>query len=512
MPKIPLSNRQQLGPKAVPVREATAEDFGAGSARALGQLGTEVGRLAQNLDKLKTNDDISVAQRELAKIRNNHTLAIRERARTSPLDENIIESLNEDLEAQFEESRALLKTNAGQNAFNNGSIILSSDLGARTVIAQSDRMGQKAKIDFADRVALDTATLETDPTQFESIRDQLELELKSGTGRFGQISVVEREELLNMAEKEMAIGQIRGLTNLSPKLAENKVKAGDFDQYLSSDEKKSILREISQSEDAERRDTERQRKEAERAQKQAHEVTRNEFLGGLNDRTLTKDIILKSGLPSFGEGSKQSFINLLDKDASTFKTDPIFFADLYQRTQLPADSPLAITEAKDVVKWTGKKLTTRDAHFLTSLIGDTQGLRNGTGKGPIQETKDEFLKQAKSNITKSTISFVDPLGDNMYYQFLIAFEGEFARRIKEGSDPMSLLIPTSKDYMGDTVTPFLKTANQRVKDMADGLRGEVTAPPIVQHPFTGEVMNMDVEQRGAKESPQDYLERMGKAK
>ena len=174
-----------------------------------------------------------------------------------------------------------------------------------------------------------------------------------------------------------------------------------------------------------------------------------------------------------------------------------------------------------VLPYLGKGITVQNLENIRAL---EKSLSNEQDKPLIEG----FLKQAQSLITDSTLVQKDAKGDALYYQFFVKALGKI-EAAKQAKQPLSdILDPSSKSYIGNLITPYMRSPLQRTQDMADQLRAPPTAivspptPPAAKP--SGKPGSATIEltptprplplppndkARLPGETPDDYLKRMG---
>lgn len=233
------------------------------------------------------------------------------------------------------------------------------------------------------------------------------------------------------------------------------------------------LERINQQEmirNAERIEESRRAAEAEKALAAQKAMTQDGFLTRLvapteeNGGPLTPADVLKSKLDSFGQGSKKTFMDLLEKQAAGIdinKTNPTIFNSLFAAIQQER-----IKTTEELLPFVGNGISPADYRGLSNDIDD---LRSPEMKA-LASAKTDFFAAAKKRISGSTLIKNDSRGEDMFYRFKTAFNQAFERKVAEGADPMDLLDPTHKDYMGGMTGAYIRTPQQQLQDMADDMR------------------------------------------
>lgn len=362
----------------------------------------------------------------------------------------------------------------------------------------------------------DTAaeTVLRDPGQFDTQLTQFDAAVADAE------TVLPPAELVKVREaghEKLAIAAIQGMASESAAEALGAVKAGAFDDYLEADQIGKLTGQLEAQVEREKSQSEaegRARQADYRAQvrfdmamekerlHQARQETANGFLARLNDPTnedgaLTRQEVIASDLPAFGVGSKATFLDMLDQDpAATQKTDPAVYNDLFLRIQ---DGQ--ITDEAELLPFVGQGLKPSDVRLLGQDIA-AMNKPAETAEEEYQKATDDllgdFLKAAKSQLDLTTLFGKDPKGSELFYRFNFIAKRRYDAAVKAGEDPLTLLDPTSKDYLGKLLSapPFKRTPRDIMNSQLEALRGLSGTP--------------DENARQPGESIDDFLERTGK--
>jgi len=377
-----------------------------------------------------------------------------------------------------------------------------------TTLIESDKRAVAAVGDTAAETVL------RDPAQFDAQLTQFDAALADAA------TVLPPAELVKVREaghEALAIAAVQGMASESAAEALGAVKAGAFDDYLSADQVGKLTGQLENQVERERRQAEemaRARQADYRAQvrfdmameeerlRGARQETANAFLARLNDPTneagaLTRQEVIASDLPAFGVGSKDTFLDMLNRDpAATQKTDPAVYNDLFLRVQNGQ-----ITDETELLPFVGQGLKPSDVRTLGEDIARLNKPAETAEEEAQKSTEalfDAFLKSAKSRLDLTTLFGKDPEGSELFYRFNFLAKRRYEAMVKAGEDPLTLVDPSSKNYLGKLLEapPFKRTPRDIMNSQLNALRGlsETT----------------DENARKSDESIDDYLERMGK--
>ncbi len=215
-----------------------------------------------------------------------------------------------------------------------------------------------------------------------------------------------------------------------------------------------------------------------RAKREAQNATQGSFLQRLRDPAnpagmLTTNEILQSNLDPFGQGSQETFLNLMQRQASGADlntTDPRIYRDL-RREVLDGK----IKDPREVLDYVSKGLSIGDYQRLETEID--QG-RTAQGRAD-QAAKKRFLDFAEKQITGSNsfLGIRDIVGDQRAYEFEFAVNSAIGKGIAEGKSLQSMLDPRSKDYLGPMIDQARRTPAERLRDQAAQFRASPPSQP-----------------------------------
>lgn len=192
----------------------------------------------------------------------------------------------------------------------------------------------------------------------------------------------------------------------------------------------------------------------------------SEGIDKIVDGKMTVGDIRNDGRLNF-EG-KKALLEAMTADLTGLgKTDYKVFDDTYNRIHLPEGDPNRITGEDQLVPLVGHGLSFEN---VKQLRDELAGKDTASGKA-LGELKAGFMKAAESQITKTTLTQRDSVGDAQFYKFQQSFLTQYAAKVKAGINPYDLLDPNSKEYMGGLVSQYARTPQQAMSDMAKSMKG-----------------------------------------
>jgi hypothetical protein len=439
-------------------RRPTAEEFGGGTG--LERLGQGVTQFAESVYKREEQEETTNLHVEMSKAHADWTNHIQERVQKEELDTQQVMTDYDEYMGKLGEN---IQTRGAQNYFQTTSAELRSHFLERSMAAQTELAGIKAKESYTQSLNFQTSTLLNDPSSFEMAKlmhDQNIDQLVENGG----LPAKAAERLKVAGQTKLAEGAIRGWIGLDPDNTEKELKEGKWDQFISGDLKHQLFSEIRQTKAAQLIDQERQLKAQEKAVKAQQEVTQNKFLENMVSGKLTAKDVLKSNLDAFGSGSKEQFLKMLETSGNDkIKTDAGTFTSLFDRIHAGEDDPHKIRDENELNSFLGRGLTFED---LQKLRGEVQGRK--TQDGEIEsEMKKGVLNIARQKLVKANpmLGITDPDGEAQYQRYMNFFLNEFSAQKKQGKTATQLLDPDSPDFLGKQIDRFQKTPQEIIKGL-----------------------------------------------
>lgn len=306
------------------------------------------------------------------------------------------------------------------------------------------------------------------------------------------LGVAEINEFMSGASPEERADAVEAfMTTINAEVVNEYNFAGRFDDaraYLSRTQKqmdRNTFRVLNA-------ETDRLEKKAKAENDAAEVATQNEFLVRMQAGDLTASDILGSNLEPFGEGSKDTFLRMLNKDANTIRTDPVLFQALFDRINRPDGDAAKITDENFLNQYVESgRLTFED---LNRLRGEIQGKKTSAGKMEA-DLRSTALQAAKVALTASNplLGIRDPKGSERFLAFSAWFDAEYKAGRDDQKTPRQLLDPTSPDYIvGPGIEIFKRSQQQIIQDLivdnptfselddgdADTVQERMTASPI----------------------------------
>lgn len=484
-------------------RLARTEDFSFN--RGLQDLGDAASEVGQMVQKRQEQADISNLNAEFSKAQSEMTVQLKEELRTAkPGDSTITQRFMEGYDSYMNKLSESVATGKGRQYFSQASADLKGHFLQSASIGQADLAGVKAKNDYVSSLNNFSSTLVNDPSSFELTR-QMHMVGIENLVQTGSLPSAYAEELKLTGQLQLAKSAVRGWIDTNPTIAKRQLSEGKWDTFIDGDTKVSLMREADQALRGDEIEYNRRLKEQKEALRAAQYETQQQFLEKFKENKLTSKDVLNSNLDPFGKGSKQQFLNMLDRGnkAAKIRTNPSTMNALFERIHLPDDDPKKIFDENDLNEYFGKGL---DMTSLNQLRAEVQGRRTTDGKIEA-DLKKGLLNTAKSRLTKSNglAGIKDPIGDEQYQKFMSSFLKEYSEKRKQGKSPEQLLNPESTDYLGKNINNYVRSTDQIIRDMVGGIK----APNEIPTPVEATTPPDPAKARQEGESMNDYLKRRG---
>lgn len=302
------------------------------------------------------------------------------------------------------------------------------------ITAQGQIAGDKAKAGYLEEVNLNSSTLINDPSSFEFINNQLKQNLQARVDS-GGLPAKHVEELKIHTQEQLAKSAVEGWARSNPEEAKRQLDSGQWDKYIDGRDKLQLYGSVKNSISAREADAARIAKKEAEALAAEQDATRNDFLIKLDKGELSAKEVLDSNLDPSGGGSKEHYINLIDKNnkEKLEKSDPHVMNDLTQRLVLEDGNPNKITDQQEILKHLGKDISINDGTKLLGLLGEKntpQGAADSLmQKTALESLKIKYIKNPLLPDPKGMEMFVDAQSQAMQYSLTAAKDGKSKHQI-----------------------------------------------------------------------------------
>ncbi len=504
MPVIREYKQQTSAPGPVQQMPYNAAQFGGATGEALQHAGNAVQGVAEVVAKRLDQENTRDITAKVTKAHADLAIDLQNTIRTAdPGDKQAFADYNKRVDDTLSKVGEDANTEGARAFFGEASARIKGQLAETSAHGQAELAGEKAVNDYTSTLNNISSAAAADPSS-QSLQFEMHSKAIDNLVANGQLPTAEAMKLKSRGEKEIAKATIQGWANLNPDYAKKKLASGEFDSQLGAEGKIQLQGEIDQAVRAKQIDAERMRVEQERVVKKQQVSTQNDFLQAMNDGKLTAKDILMSNLEPTGGGSKEQFLNMLEKNNSSEKmlqTDGPTMINLYSRIHLPDGDPKKLTDENDLNPYFGHGLSYAS---LNQLREEMQGKQTEAGKYEA-ELKKQVIEVARGKLTKTNpmIGFRDPEGDENMSKWMSGFFQDYKERRAKGDSARELLDPSSPKYLGSSMNQFQRTGPQIMRSLVQRTKAEPSSIGI-----QGAEAAPAAKPRQPGESPAAYLKRI----
>lgn len=500
MPVIKPYEIKTLAASAPDVRSVSVTSS-AGVGKGLEQLGGSLTTLSEALSKREQQEDVSDTHVKMSEAQANLTNEYHQQLQDGTLD---VDDFKDHVQDTMDKVGDKVGTHTGQLYFNQASAELQANFLVKAAQGSAQLAGEKAKANYMTSLNNGSTTLLNDPSSFEFTQSQQTQGIDALVAS-GGLPAEAADKLKLHSNEELAKSAVRGWIRLDPETAKKQLDDGKWNNYIDGDLKHQLYGEVNQQNNANEANQRQKEKQIKDAHDAAQTKTQNDFLQQMQDGKLKTQDVLDSGLDAFGSGSKEQFIQMIKRQADEsndkkIKTDSSTYINLWDRVHLPDGDPNKITNENDLNSYMGRGLTVENINTLRSeMLGKKTAAGQAEG-----DLKKGFTDIAKGKLSKSNplTGIRDPVGDEQYQKFLSNFSSDYSKKRQEGKSAQELLNPDSPDYMGKSITQYVRSNQQIMKDLVKSqAKVAPSVPEKAANPPTP---------RQPGESAANYLKRIGK--
>jgi hypothetical protein len=507
MPKIPEYNSQaQMSGR--PQTETGSQSLNSIQAESKGRyaLIDAAVKTGSNLYNRAAQEEVSDLNAKFAEARATWQSRIDEETKNGSVDTQKLEQDFEDFAYKMNEG---ISTAEGRSFFERQTARLKSSVIRSGAKAQAYVAGVKAEQDLKTSLQNNTLALQRDPTLFKDIYEESMdfIDTKIATGG---IPAIHRDKFRQTIAGDLAESTIQGMAQQDPDQAMHALESGQFDEFISGDQRGRAQSYIKAQREVKRIEAERAESQARKYQQKQSEAWQQGALPELAKGSLNTDAILKSPMSA---DEKIRWLKLASEAAKDTATDdPRVYNEAVRRALLPDDDPKKIRGISDLSGFVGRGLSIQKANEINNFIQKTPEASYD------RDNRKRLLDYAETKLVKggSVLGLPDPDGEYNMSRFTVALQREEDKLRKEGKDPGLLYDPEAKEYFGSRIAKYQlnqqqvmeRLAAQKVREMqpqqspaAPGTTGQAPAPPSedyvrVQSPEgkTGKVPRSELQQ------------------
>lgn len=472
MPNIPgqYSPQTDVG-GAVNGFRATTEGLNIGAN--LAAAGSEIEQGAQIIQRHEELNEVSSVNSQMAEARADLTSDWQDRlSKADPNDKDLAQNFGDSVDDRLDEIGDNIQTPAGRRRFNLMAARTKMHFSQTAMAGQTELARTKAQSDYANTMNGLSSSLINDPSSFDDVL-QMHSDSIDGLVQTGGIDSANAIKLKTQGESDLSKSAVMGWIKLDPKEAQSQLNNGDWDGYLNGQEKHQMLAEAQQGIHAQEIDERKRQADLDSANEAKNEQTRNDFLGKMQSNALSPDDVIGSKLPSFGSGSKEQFLQMIDRNSRDRKmtSDPSVLTNLFQDIHRPDGDPKKITDPNQLNQYFGNGL---NMEGLTQMRNEIAGKK--TQEGDIEsKLKTQIFKTAEQRLVKANpmLGTKDPDGEENLAAWMSSFMQDYNKQRAAGKTPVELLDPSSDSYLGKSIGAFAKTPQQIMNSAAQSVRNGV---------------------------------------
>lgn len=455
--------------------------------RGIEEAGRSITDAGSILHQRQTQAETSDAYASVAEQRANMMMRVQQETAEGTLD---TAKVKQDYQDWVEKQYDTYNTTGGKDAFTRASARAGGSLLQSAARGQAIVAGNRAKDNLTSLSNVNSNLVEKDPSQFADLHES-QTEAIQAQVDAGALTQPQAEQIKKAMSVELAKGAVRGYMQSdyenikaavvasgdkvdpnTPRLntALSALDHGVFDEFLDSDHKEALRRELRGNQTAAQsagKQALAQRQTAIDAQGEAFKVNSYEKL--LNNSLSPEDVTkaARAGTITADEQLKMyHLINESGKEQSA--TNPSVKNDLMHRVLLPDNDPRKISDPMQVAYMVGNGISHRDFQDINQAIKMVPGNRvNSYNEAQLQ-------KVAAQRIGKD-----DP--DSQYKLMLFNNEVQQAKQnaLKAGEPIGPLFDANSPKWLGSKIQNYVSSQQDILRAQAARMTGTTFSPTTV---------------------------------
>jgi hypothetical protein len=429
----------------------------------------------------------------MSKARSDLTTHLDQSLQTAPVGDTTFSSrMSQDISDYMDQMDGNFNTRQGQSAFNRQKAELTDSLLTKANTGQIAIAGDAAKQNFLTMNDKNRSTLVTDPGQFQSVLASTNQALNDPSGVYANIDPKTRGELQRTSTEGLALSAVEGMARINPGLAKSSIESGNWDQYVSGQQRWQLDNITNRMLMAQEVDQNRQLALEQKQQMMAAKQSEDGYIQQLvadptklsaqqiaTDPNLTPDMKLKWINPSSGILT----VALGQKDSATLGPG---FVNALQGIHAPDGTPGKITNEDQLISMLPQPGQPPSPNQLTvqgykELRGELSSRTTQDGRAE-SDMKNQFLKAQQQQIVYlGGTNVKDPQGEQNYSKYMNWFIPAYQAQKDAGKASTALLTPGSPDYMGNQTENYKRSQNQTMQDVTNASKAAV-APPAPPAP------------------------------
>lgn len=428
--------------------------------RVVQTLGNQVAAFGDAVYKRKEQEELSDLNAKFADAREQWTQEVQDRTQDGTID---TKKMDEKYQQFVGKMNTDISTSAGKNYFEKQSARLRGHVLSTSMRAQAHVAGANAENDWRKALGSNSSAVNTDPTQFKDVYDST-VESIDAQVDSGALPASVAEKFKRLTGADLAQNAVRGWARLSPDIAQKKLDAGEFDEYITGDTKEELYNKIHAQRLANTADAARVTKVDEQARKLKVESWRSEHLEALENHSLSANEVMDA--PALNYSEKVRMIGMINANARRDTiTKPVKYNEYSRRIALPDGDPNKILDSAPLEDAVARgDITVGDFRKLDSFRKKT------LGGSTMADNRSRLLKMAYGVLVKKdSLGLQDPDGEYNMMQYTNALHEKEEEFRKEKKPMGSLYLPNSPDYFWKQVGNYTKNTDQKIKAITDNM-------------------------------------------
>lgn len=474
-------------------RRATAEDIGGGGG--LSALGQSVSGIADVIHRRREQSDVSEIHAKFAKLDADYTVRWRETLAQDPTgDKGLMDKFLEDHQKDVEEIGTTVGSDAGRKYYTQKSAESQGHFTVMTDHTRAEQAGAFAKQRAVMAMDAGSSALIENPADYNRYRADHEKYVNELVAT-GALPAIKGEEMKRIGYERYSMAAMQGWIKLAPQEARKQLESGQWDSTIDAEHKMQLGHQITQAENAQRIEAERQRKEAERLKKERQEQINNGYIKDFSENKLSLKTVMDNDELTYQQ--KDHWMQAFK--AKTHENDEAGRAEVLRRISLPPGDPQKITSSDQIVAMVGKgQIKTSSLPSMFRLLEGKGTPEYDQAQAQLKGIRDTYygLIAKPDPVTK----LPDPVAAPTWNKANIDFYDAYYTGKKAGKTDHQLLHPDSPDYVGKVFKKYQRGFVDKLKSTIDFYN------------------NLDFsklksgEQRKEGESAADFLKRTGGSK
>lgn len=514
MPKIQTVEAEINPNQTMQVRPQSGDGITSG----LMSLSRDIVGAGQKIERFEQMQDASEGDADLSDITTEYKLQIANAKNVDDLSGQRKDALDARYQEKLQAASAKMRTQFGKQRLESQAAETFNSLQLHADAKYAGLVGIKIKDEFkkfSDNKELDVQMTPTHPQVYSEAVAAIKNKAKETLGDEGIPLAYETVTKLADSNFNAILGTAGGQYALDRVLGKEVTKDGKttIEGYRYADsglDRNKLIAEAKQDIRARQIEADRLKAKREDNKKEVYNQIHDKFTGLIAENKLTYQDIRESALPSFGQGSKDTWFGILANPNSM--TNPAAYDDLFTRIHANDDDPKKMWDDNEIIEArAAKKISDQQMNFLRSEFKDTK-TQDGRDRSEAYKRAKEIGNQA---FVSAGISGKDLQGVDVRNKYMYLLKKEVTERIKQGESFYDLMgDPTSPKYVPTKIIGTLRKSMIQIQqdNMDLAFKKSAAAPtatPAPQNSYESMPNEIEKEYGGKKykfiKTPKGYV-------